>query len=147
MQNKKLLVKRNWRYVVIISILFLVTIIVQDVTREIVIFRNDVVNLTESLETQMKADVKKEVDYRSAEMDNIIFDLKEDLIVHVNQNLEDLIFASDQIIDISSTELDSVKYERIETAVRDYNIADEEHVYFILNINGKLKYMGIQMLV
>lgn len=142
MDNEKMKVQKNWRVVVILSLILFTIILGQDIVREAVVFRDDVKDLETTLNNQIHDEIKQEVDQRVTEIESITSTLDENHNDYLHGNLVSLQFAVDRTLELNSLESSIVKEDEIIETISAFNDIDTLHSYFLMMNDGTLLFDG-----
>ena len=136
MQNKRQHIRKNWRWIIYLSALFLFALILQDVIREIIIFQRDIGRFQESLIEEIKLEVYDEVQFRNDEFQAVIDDLDEHADLHAVENIQPLLFAVEQVLLVTENSTVEEKQTYVVNAVENFEDDFEGHNYFIIDSAG-----------
>lgn len=140
--DKKSRVQKNWKLVIILSLVLFITIITQDVVREIVLFNNDVSALRLDLQEQTKLDLEEEVDFRVSELQKLYEDIDDDFNEHLEISIDSLVFSVERTIELSEGLTTSEIEANMFSTINDFSSQDIKHNYYLIKTDGTLIYDG-----
>jgi len=141
--DKKLKVQKNWRKIIILSTILFVVIILQDVSREIFVFQNDVEDLKTVLNDQLNNELMDEVEFRIDEIEAIINDSDLDYETHLIDELDDLGYVVEKTIEFYDGQSEEIILTQIGNSIKGFKDSDHSHKYYLMNMQGKLLYDGL----
>lgn len=141
MENKNSLNKR-WKNVSILFVIFLVVIFAQDITREIVILNQETILIEEELNRDIHIESKNNTKLITDDFNYIIENLTEELVLHSQENLESLYFAAKTFESMNETMTDEDLIEGVSHITSLYDLNDENHDYYVLDLDGYMHYNG-----
>jgi len=134
--DHKVRIRKNWKYVLYISILFMLAIIVQDIVKEAIVFDNNVDTFRYELNTRIKEDIFEEVDLRVREIESSINNVNDELSEHIIGDLEPLLFTINALNSNNASETIEVRQSLLLETVQDYNKLESKHCYYVITNTG-----------
>jgi diguanylate cyclase (GGDEF)-like protein len=142
MSNAKLKLQKKWQLVLLVSVLFLVVLVAQDIIREIVVFNRNIEILESEFERDLKEDVNELVRYVENNFSIVysnIIDLSYD---HAEEETSILVYSANTVQSLLSEESLSSVQDSIVELVQTYNQDDIMHIYSVYDTSGYIHYNG-----
>jgi len=135
--NDKSKIRKNWKMVIYVTVLFVLLLIIQDIVKEIYVFNSNIASFEEALNTRIKDELKTDVSYRVKEIELNIENIENSIDEHVMEDLETVIFSSEELqINLGDQPLSS-RQESLKNMVQRYNVEHENHCYYIIDNLGR----------
>lgn len=141
MEESRNKLSRRWRLVIILSIVFLVALLLQDVLREVLVFNQDIARMEEELEADIQDDVHDLVTTVVTDFEYLLANLDENAAAHAQENLSDLLFATEVHVQLS-TATPSELEDDILSLVADFNARETAHIHSLYTLAGIERYDG-----
>ena len=135
-------ISKKWRIIVILSVVFLIVLISQDILREIFVFKQETAMISDALNRDVRNDVYTSVNNVKEDFLYSINNIGDLLVEHSRENIEGLLFAADMVYDINSEAGTEDIEEDIIEITYAYDELDLKHNYHIFNVDGVLVYDG-----
>ena len=135
--NDKSKIRKNWKMVIYVTVLFVLLLIIQDIVKEIYVFNSNIASFEEALNTRIKDELKTDVSYRVKEIELNIENIENSIDEHVIDDLQTLIFSAEELqINLGDQPLSS-RQESLKNMVQRYNVEHENHCYYIIDNLGR----------
>ena len=131
-------VQKNWRKVIVFSILIFAIILAQDIIREIVLFNNEVRDLEASLDTQMRNTLEEEVLFRLHELDEMYSTLDESFLVDLTHEIITVHIAAETVLPFLETATDQEIEDKLVAIINDDRIHNDLYAYTIVHTDGTI---------
>ena len=135
-------ISKKWQMVIILSVIFLVALITQDILREIIVFDQEINKIRDELNRDVHNDVKDNVINTRDDFYSVIDNLDSLLIEHSHRNIESLLYGTTTIVGFQNQLTNLQIEDNIVAATQNYNLLDSNHKYFVYNILGEELYNG-----
>ncbi len=142
MKDNRIVITKNWRRIIFLSVIFILGFIAQDIFREILIFNNELEDLTVSLDNQIREETQFEVDYRNIELQSMLSAMSSNIETHIVEVLDDAVFATSIVIGQMDNPDESEIIATLSQIIEDYDHSDHNHNFYILKNDGTLIYDG-----
>jgi diguanylate cyclase (GGDEF)-like protein len=140
MGSLKNTVHKNWRKVIIFSILIFAIILAQDIVREIVFFNNEIANLEYSLDTQMRDELRDEVSFRNYELSEISDTINDRFEEDLGKEIISVRISSETVLPFLETATDQEIEDELISIVDDPRIQKDLYKYTIITTDGTVVY-------
>lgn len=143
MVNIKTQIRNNWHKVFVLSILFGFIIVSLVIYREVIVFNNETESFRNDLLNIENIKIEKNVNNRILEIEAMYVNAEEDMRTHIKENISGLDFAISSVLEEMDTASLTEKQEAVIRITQEYNILDEKHLYFIIDLDGFYILSGI----
>jgi diguanylate cyclase (GGDEF)-like protein len=133
---------RRWHLVIVLSVVFLVLLLMQDVIREVLIFNQEIDRIEQELEDDIEEDVRDLVQTVVSELNYTISNLDENAALHAEDNLSDLLFATEAHVALSLGSTSAELTDDILQLVADFNARETNHIHSLYTLDGMELYDG-----
>lgn len=137
MNSQKQEVRKKWRIVLYLSILFTFVLLGQDLIRELVFFRRDIDQFSLSLQEDLKESLKSDVEAKENLINFQLTSLEEDFRLHIKSNLHTLNTIIDEAIILNN---ETLTEEQAIAIVERFQEADDTHSYTLVSKDWELLY-------
>lgn len=134
-------VKKQWNLVIVLSIIFFVVIVAQDILRESFLVNGEITEFTIALENDFKESIQKKTEQSVFDIEKIIEERDTNFSHHLQLEVGVIHSSLSQTINLLDGEANLE--EELINAVVDFGNIDLKHEYFLLKTDGTLLYDGI----
>ncbi len=136
-------VKATWRWVILLSIIFFVAILVQDIARESIVATEEVLAFSNSLNEDLKNDIKIKVESTNLDIEHIISESDEDMEEHLIHEVNVVNSGLSQTLSLLESEPVLLVETELVNYLQDFASRDNKHEYFLLKTDGTLLFDGV----